>query len=370
MFFHHHIIGQKTLARREIYLVNSLRSFALSLVGLFIPVYLLNVGFSLFYVLFFLVVSSLTVVLSGVGVAYLSANIGFKRTIMISSIFSVLELVGLVFIEPFMLIPLAVLDGLSVVFFWTPLSAMFAVASDPKKEAEQTSYLLILPSLLSSAAPFIGGVIITLLGFDLLYMIAVLILIAGTSIMFIGKDYKERQPKLKFVWSRKTVRFAPYFFLQGIMFRSLSVLVPLYFYLMVLNYEDLGSLGTLMSVGGVLFSYIVGKLSDRLGYAKVVKVGAVVIAGLWFLLTIASASIDVALVSSLLSTVFVMNSIPVFAVVSKHPGKHPAEFMAFRSMMINLGKLTAVLYLVFTGNFRHLFILSAIVSLLFLAFKE
>ncbi len=169
---HHHNIFHYLLNRElsKIYLTIAGRSFAIALIGIFVPVYLFKQGFDIKYVFLFYSIISATFALTVMFSAKLSTKIGIKHGILISMPFLIMHYILLQFITTntinwiFFLSPIAA--GLHSSFFWLNFHIDFAGFSSKKLRAEQVGGYQILCSILAALGPVIGGIILLSLGFS------------------------------------------------------------------------------------------------------------------------------------------------------------------------------------------------------------
>lgn len=83
----HLLLNKKLDKIEELYLNTSIRTFALSMINVFIPIYLLKLGYPLSSVLFFYAILNGVHALSVIPAAKISARFGFKHAILFSLVF-------------------------------------------------------------------------------------------------------------------------------------------------------------------------------------------------------------------------------------------------------------------------------------------
>ena len=162
----------------EIYAAMSLRTLGLSLIGIFIPIYLYVNHYSLRDIMF------LYLMMFGAEIAfeYFSARmireIGPKHLIAISMPFVIVQL-WLYSTLPLYHWPLwliAVAGGIGMAFFWQAYHYDFSISKHRRKASREVSKVYILLAVTSALAPFLGGVIATNFGTNWLYLVVLIII--------------------------------------------------------------------------------------------------------------------------------------------------------------------------------------------------
>ena len=160
---HHHIhllnfkVNKKL---REIYATLSLRTFALSLAGIFIPIYLYTLGYSISQVLIYLIVYHFVHGTASVTSSpKLAKYLGVKHLMILSMPFYFLFILGAAFLLDLFWFPywgLAVLAGIANSLYWVGYLSEFAKFSDKKHRGGETSIFNILSSGAAALGPLIG----------------------------------------------------------------------------------------------------------------------------------------------------------------------------------------------------------------------
>src|SRR3989344_3524647 len=124
----------KNREMNEMYLSISLRAFAVSMIGVFIPIYFYQRGYSFEAIFAFYALQSLFHLLASIPVAKVSSKFGIKHS-MLFSIPILILFVFLLYSSNTFGIPIPVLSffaGLSTAMFWVPYHIDFAKFSDRK----------------------------------------------------------------------------------------------------------------------------------------------------------------------------------------------------------------------------------------------
>jgi len=359
----------------EIYAAAVIRAFSLSLISVFIPLYLLKVGFTLNQSLLYLAVFYASLVVFSPLTAIISSKLGLKHTMAIGPILTIIYLLLLRSIGTIKLpiYPLALIGALGSMLYWIPMNSHFSKASDKKHRGEQLGFFKALPEMASIAAPLVGGFVISLAGFSPLFVIASVLLLLSVAPLFLSYEYKSH---LKYKWSevfsKKNLHWFNDFFIQGFIIVPIAIVFPIYIYNISNEFSVTGAAVSLMSSGIALCGILIGKASDKYGRRAVMRAGSILLAVILFGLVIISEPLMIYALSFFAGIGWAAVAIPLFAMFcdSLKPGTR-TEFMGFRDVAYGLGRCLALLLLVAipTFKFQTAFTIAALSSIYFSAAK-
>ncbi|MBI2668759.1 MFS transporter [Candidatus Woesearchaeota archaeon] len=252
---------------RQIYFSTALRSFAVSLIGLFIPLYLHHeLGYSLSQTLYFYLFYSLIFAIATPLAAAFAARFGIKHTILGSTPFYIL-FVGLLFLLATVRIPLmliAFVAGVSMASYWIGMHLLFYQCSNCTQRGEEVGKRDAVQVLAALAAPFIGGTLIVLIGFPIVFLLVTLLLLGSGLILLLTKENHIRYRfSLRTLWSQHEWRNSLFFISRGTRIMADGVIWPLFLFSIVGSYFTLGVVGSLLSGLSAILLLVVGKYSDR-----------------------------------------------------------------------------------------------------------
>ncbi len=362
----------------ELYTTRMLRAMAYSLIGVFIPIYLLNLGFSFQQVVLYLLVKYVVAGVVSPVVPFIQRKTGVKHTIFLSTLFLSVFFLMLYSIQQYHwnIFLLAVLQGFDLMFFWVPLNSEFVSRSSSKHVGKQMSVLLAIPRVISISAPFIGALVISYFNFDVLLIISLLIIISSSFPLFLSREDFFKTKRIKKVFSSKiNKKYSLLYFSKGMISVSLY-LWPLFAYYALKEYLFVGGVSTFRSVAGLLITLLMGWLSDETSLPKLVRITSALSFFSWLVvIAVPSSPLTVALLSFLVGSSFIAFSIPTFSLVCRDKVKgEELDMMTFREVVLNVGRavsLMLVLLVPFEKAFATAFIASAAASaLLFLWAKH
>src|SRR3989338_3518084 len=180
---------QKELA--QIYLSVALRSLAISLIGIFIPLYLfqekaLGLEKTLLFFVLYSVVFGICMPLA----AKFSSRYGIKHSILLGIPLYISFVALLYFLPPtaaFLIIASSSL-GASQAFYWMGMHLAFHHASHKKHRGEEVGTRASVTVLSTLLGPFIGGALITWQGFGAVFAVAAALLCASGFLLLRSKE--------------------------------------------------------------------------------------------------------------------------------------------------------------------------------------
>lgn len=335
---------------KEIYAAAVIRAFSLSLVSVFVPLYLMDIGFSLNEALLYLAIFYAAIAVFGPLSAMVSSKLGLKHTMAIGPILTVVYLLLLRSIGEINLpiYPLALIGALGSMLYWVPINSHFSKSSDRKRRGEQLGFFTALPQIAAITAPIAGGFIISSLGFSPLFILSSILLLLSVAPLFLSYEYKSH---LKYKWSqifsKKNLHWFNDFFIQGFIVVPVAIVFPIYIYNVSKEYAITGIAVSLMSLGIALCAVLIGKASDRFGKRAVMRAGSLLLAAILIGLIIITEPLMIYALSFFAGIGWAAITIPIFAIFcdSLKPGTR-TEFMGFRDVCYGIGRCSALLLLV------------------------
>lgn len=365
---------------KEVYLNLAIDSFALALIGVFIPIYILRLGFDLNLTILFILVTWLTIAFFSPLAASISSVIGVKHTILARLPLQVLYLFLLVTIpktiglltgyENVYVLGIAFLGGIADSLYWTSLNSEFVKNVDKLHQNEQIGGLFVAARIGSLLAPVAGALILDTLGFDMLFSIVILLITSSVIPLFRSGDYKGTfKLKIDILGIRKERRLGLALFLQGMTNASEALMWPLYIFFTFGEVLFVGAASTASGIGVAVLTLSVGKMAARFNRKKMIKIGGVAYACLWFLRPFGSTPLEIMLLSFTGGMLLVLINIPLFSIFSDFASENILGRVVFRELWLNTGRVVLLFILLFVTSFKFeaAFVAAGIAALLFLA---
>jgi MFS family permease len=328
-----------------VYFLHSVKSLAGAFVGVFIPIYFLKLGFSLGSIFVFWLVYAISLLIFDFVAAFLSKKIGFKPIIVTSMLFEFVVLYLLYILKTFAtpLPILAIISGLQAAFYWLPINYLFATHSNQTEMGGDTSKFFALPKILSLPVPIISSVVIVVLGFNYLFIISGLIYLVSLYPLF---HLQIKELEFTFNLSRYLElikKYPRYFwaeFLENIRQEFEAIILPIVIFLTVKNIISVGVVNTLTPIGGILFTFFVGKLTDINDKQKLMRIGAFVMILCWLGRLIFPNAITFYIIAIIVGFVEALVLIPFSSIIYTNVKKeNPMEFLLFREFSVGLARV-------------------------------
>jgi len=256
----------------EIYISMMFRSLALSLTSIFVPIYMLKLGYSVqetmllcvFYFGFRAVVFDL---LSG----YLVAKMGPKHTILCSYLLLVVS-TGLFLTLPDIHWPLWFVGGIwggASSLFCIPFHVDFSKIKHKAHGGKELGYVKIMEKFGGIVGPIIGGIVASIWGGQYIFLVAIIMLVVGSlPLLKTGEPVRVNQtlrfrtlPFRKIKWD--IISFMGF----GVELTMSGSIWPLYLGTTILAsgaaYAKLGILASVSVVVAMVTAYTIGKLIDK-----------------------------------------------------------------------------------------------------------
>ncbi len=268
----------------EIYVSMMFRSLALSLTGIFVPLYMLKQGYSVHDTMwliacYFIFRSIFFDLFAG----FLVAKIGPKHTILSSYLLLIIS-TGFFLTLPSMHWPLWLVGGIwggTSSLFCIPFHVDFSKIKHKAHGGKELGYVKIMEKFGGVIGPLIGGIVATLWGGQYIFLVAIVMLVAGgLPLLRTGEPVATNQ-KLHFRnFSLKKMRrdifsFGGY----GVELTITGSIWPLFLATTILTsgaaYAKLGMLASISVIASMLAAYTIGKLIDSHRGRILLRFGAI-----------------------------------------------------------------------------------------------
>ena len=262
---------------KKLFWERSLDSFAVWLVGLFVPIYLMRSGYSLTEVLVFCMLSGIVMTFFTPIAFKCITKLGANHTIILGNIFNALFFFFLYALPhyAFPLWALAIARAGYSAFYFPAFTANFVVSRSHKRTGAQIGKLNAITLFLHGVAPAIGGFIAASFGFNWLYGIAVVIICVANAPLLLEENNSSR---FTFNFNKIPWNKSRDFLANGLLSISNlveSVMWPIGLSLFIVSYSVIGVLSSFMIIVAICVSLYVGKKEDKVGERRYIKQGIV-----------------------------------------------------------------------------------------------
>jgi MFS family permease len=310
----------------ELYANIAIRAFAFALAGVFIPIYLYQLGYSFTTIFFFYGLLGLITAVSSLVSVKVFSKFGLKHCMLISMPFLIVFFTLLYTLEGFgwPLILLSLIYGISAAFFWVPIG------------------------------PGIGGLILAFFGFKILFIIVIIFLIGSIIPLFLTKEI--HQPfhfSLKEFFQGQKLKEILGFMGHGAEMRLGWIVWPLFIFLFILGekYIYLGIVSSLSLFSGVLFIFIAGKLSNTKGRKTTLKIGAITNAIIWVIKSFIITPLQVIITDLFYGATQATMNVPFDAIsYDKAKKRNVTGIILQREFYIHMGAFLMFMILIIFAN--------------------
>lgn len=267
----------------ELYISMMFRGLSLSLTGIFVPVYMLHLGFSLTAILLVMAwYFTFRVIIFDWLAAVITAKLGPKHTMLIG--YCCLIVSSLLFLTlPQLHWPVWVLGGVwgaSAGLFFIPFHVDFSKVKHPEHGGKELGFLTIMERIGSIIGPVVGGIVATIFGAQYIFLVSVILLIIGVFPLFRTGEPVRTNQKLNFNGLHVKDLKRDFISITGLgVENTLSLnLWPMFLGSFVLLgssvYAQLGLISSVSFVVSILAAHTIGQLIDNKKGRKLLRTSA------------------------------------------------------------------------------------------------
>lgn len=270
---HHHLhyhLPRMTEMKR-LFFMHSIGSIGAGMVGIFVPLYLLNLGYSLSDVVLFLVSQQLIALILVYPAIALLSRIGANKGIVIGQFSNILYFLLLLTLPHlhWPLVFVALWWAIDRVNYSPAIHANFSRSRAHAKTGVQLSLFSSIIQVSHSLAPAIGGIIATVFGINWVYGAGIgLLLISLIPMLGAGEITSRRKLKPSRLQYQKLWRDSVSNGFNGATSMAEFLLWPMIIFFIVKTYAGVGILSSLVLIASILVALFVGKREETKGEAR------------------------------------------------------------------------------------------------------
>ena len=251
-------------ALKHIYLGMTLFNFGSAMTSLFVPIYLLSLGYNMVVISLFYLIYALSKLVYDIPTFHLvakhSAKLGFSIGIL-SKIMSVLLLIAVDSRES-LLFAIPLFMSLSDGFLWTSSHVHISGLLDKRKGTSQLGKLINLGRIAGALAPLAGGAITTAIDFQAALIASISIMVLSLLPILKSVGAKDVVKDYTFKWLNIGQDMLANFAWQG--HTAVGFFVwPLYLFLFIDDYRSIGAVITFSVLASIGFTYWAGTRGDK-----------------------------------------------------------------------------------------------------------
>ncbi len=342
-----------------VYLASSIRTFALSLLGIFTPLYIYQTlensqAFTtrtgiLLGIIGYYIIHRLTLLLINIPASYFIAEVkgGFRKSMLLSNILRALNLLLLIFAKnnPWLLLPASVIGGALIPFYWIPYHLIFVEDGKERSFGKQISAVSILNNAAAVVAPLVGGLVISFVGFETLLVVVLFLVVASTFPIFSMRHHERHfVPPLSMIiqdfFGKKFRKDLVAFVGAGAENVGAGIVWPIFLFALVGSFVGLGALTSGVTLVSLLIVWRLGKKVDKGDKRKMLKVGAYSQSALWGARALVQTVPQAFVVQAAARIAGEFLWLPFDAIVYANASAgNPFEYIILREWALNLGRL-------------------------------
>jgi MFS family permease len=356
---------------RDLYVAMSLKTLSLSMIGIFIPLFLMiDRNFSLNEVVLFYVWNVIAMMLFTPFAGKFSSKFGLKKSIVLAAPMFIIFYLGLHNFENLgiSINYLAILLGISSALYWTPFMTHFIRKSDKKHRSEEVGFLSGVTIMSTMAGPFLGGLIITMYGFNMLFFIVSLLMFLSIFPMLLIKETHE--PFKCTLKDLVNLSKKGSFKLMALGGANIAEMVfwPVFLFSTINVYAKMGLVFFVAELSSFFGSFFFGAVENRQRLLRLLKWGAGISVIIWISRIFFEGALLLATVTVIGAFLHSMIEVPfdTLAYDSYKRRKYLSESVIYKLIMMNVGKLIILGVILAFGNLAPSFVMVGLMELLHL----
>jgi MFS family permease len=265
-----------------------LHVFSRSMIAVFIPIFLLKLGYSISQVLIFYIIYNIIDLPLNFFAKWTIEKIGARKVIILGTIFSVFFFITLYNLGPnswALIILLALFGALYDTFYWVGHIYLFMKCNkNTKSVTKDTSILYIVKKIAGFIAPIIGAGILIFFEKNVLIIISVTILILSSLPLFRINNIKDRPNRkitfFKFFKNWNGIKEYLIHSVASFHWVSEGIIWPIFIYTVFKSIEAVAIIPVIASITAIILAYFSEKFT-KINRSLVISLGAFLIAITW-----------------------------------------------------------------------------------------
>jgi MFS family permease len=359
----------------EIYIAHSMDAFVMALFGIFVPIYLLTLDYSLSQVLVFFMIHAVASAVFFFLAGYISNKIGLKHTMLLRFPF-IFAYIAMLYSLETVAIPLPLIVTIGAVgtsMHWMPILSLFVRHANKDHMGHSIGMLSGLLQLSYAFAPLIGGFIAVFFGFNVLFIVAMILSLLSFIPLFFTPEIKAHV-KFKiedgFKIYKENIKIFTALMIRQVRLISESVIWPIFVFLTLKSVMSVGIVGFLVFLSMSILTMIIGNLSDRKNKITFIRIGAIAAIILWTLRFFVQTPLTIYLITVLIGIFTIFISVPLGTILYKRAKDYNIdEYIILREVPIALGRVIILgIALLLVQKLELTFLVTAITQVFFLFF--
>lgn len=302
----------------------------------------------------------------------LNHYIGVRKTIALGTVLNVFYLYFLnaLPISGFAFYFLPFLAGLSEGIYWSGYHPEYTRSTIKSKEASGLSVLKIILIASSIIGPFLGALIIKYLSFNTLFIISAALMFSSIFSLFASKDYKipSNRLSIKNIANAGSKREMIAYQVDGARVIMTLIFWPVFIYLTLKDVVSMGAIYSLSAFAMIFITAYLGRISDK-SPKKIFKTGVSILSPLWIFRLFVFSPIGILVVNFLSDVSYAATELSFGKHIYQKARKvvNALDYFTFREINLFIGRVIILAIAMILLNIRWLFVVTAIISIGYLA---
>ncbi len=372
---HHHEYWWRFFPAKEltrVYLSMALRAFALSLISLFIPLYLYaELGYSFNQTIGFFIFYSVILAITSPIAAKFAARYGVKHTVLVSVPLYMLFVLFLYLLSFYSLslLLISALAGASISFYWMGMHLVFHHASHRNHRGEEVGKRGSATIIGSVLGPVVGGGIISIAGFGAVFSVVLAVLLLSIIVLWGStENHVTYTFSVRSILDRKHWKDSLFFVSRGTHVIAEGVIWPLFVFVILGSYISLGAMGSLLSVVSIALLWSVGKYSDHANRRRIVRITTVFDSVVWIVRGIVTTAGEVFAMTGIAALTHGIRESPLGAMEYDKARGQVAAYFVSREIFVCLGRILLLTMVLLTNSLSGGLLFQGIINLAALLF--
>lgn len=254
----------------ELYTSTMLRSMAMSMSGIFVPIFLFDLNYPIWQIMLFYCIVFLASFLFSFPAAKLVGNIGPKHSMLISYFVQIAVLFGLIQLEslPELFYPVAFGLGVANIIFFTSFHINFSKVKHRRSSGNELGWVYIMERVGGVLGPVLGGLLAMIFAPSYTFAVSISLLLFAAVPLLLTKEVMKTHQKLNFAKLRaKNIRSDTQAYSFFAIDAAVSMTIwPLFVGAVIFKDNPYFLFGTIMSISvvvSVVIARMVGKVVDN-----------------------------------------------------------------------------------------------------------
>ncbi len=352
-----------------VYLSTAIKSFAGSFIAIFVPIYLLTLGFVLKDIGIYFLIQLTTLFLFYVFGTKLNSFWGIKTSISVGILVSIAYyiLLNILSYSNLSYIFVAIVSGISGGIYWAGFHIEFSRFCDKNKEGTENALLNIFSKVTGAIGPILGAILILEVSFNFVILLSAIFLFLSVIPLFWTRNEKTNfKFSFREIFKADKKNKSLAYIAAGIIGIVGGTLWPVFIYLTLKEVLSLGIIVSITAVVEIFFIFFVGKLSDKHG-KRILKTGIFTYSCSWIsrLFFLSPIGIFFNNLYAALSTALIDLPFAKIIYAKSKDAQDVSNYFIFRDFYLWVGRVLVLVLVILTGNIIWTFIASFFVTYLY-----